>query len=80
MVHTDNAVAYKMWSESEATKSSTWREIKAVSVMLNSFGEIPKNMDVKGHSVSQSAIQIISLFSKVQVLQKIAMDIFSTCF
>ena len=66
-----NAGAYKIWSEGEATKSSTWREIKAVSVMLNAFCEIPKNKDVKWHSDSQSAIQIISVVSQVQVFQKL---------
>ena len=79
VVHTDNAVAHKMWSGSEATKSSTWREIKAVSVGLSAFGEILKNKVVKWHSDSQAAIKIISVGSQVQVLQEIAMDIFSTC-
>ena len=46
-VHTVNGVAHGQWSLAESSKSSTWRELKAVSNVLRSLLGILANSKVK---------------------------------
>ena len=43
-------VSHRMWSSSEAEKSSTWRELKAVDFALTSFKNSIQGKSVKWHS------------------------------
>jgi len=78
LVGTD-AVSYRMWEESEASKSSTWRELKAIEFALSSFVHLIKAKSVKWHSDNQSAVRILEIGSPKDELHTIAVNIFSFC-
>ena len=42
-------VSHRMWKSSEAEKSSTWRELKAVHFALTSFKDSVQGKSVKWH-------------------------------
>jgi hypothetical protein len=56
-------VMHKSWSEVEAVKSSTWRELKAIEFYTD----------------NQNAAGIVLKGSKIYELQMIALSIFNTC-
>lgn len=68
-----------MWSESERSKSSTYRELKAVFLALKSFSSFLTGGKVKVFSDNQNVVRIVHCGSSVNELQKIALDIFSFC-
>ena len=54
-------VSHRMWSSSEAEKSSTWRELKAVHFALTSFKNSVQGKSVKWHSDKQGVVCILSI-------------------
>ena len=56
-------VSHRMWSSSEAEKSSTWRELKAVHFALTSFKNSVQGKSVKWHSYNQGAVCIVDIGS-----------------
>ena len=50
---------HKTWLASEATKRSTWREVKAIELCLVSFLEIIKNSTITFYTDSQNAASVI---------------------
>ena len=72
-----NEVSYRMC---EATKSSTWRELKAVHFALTSFKEFVEGKSVKWHSDNQGAVRIVDIGSPNSELHSIALDIFHNGF
>ena len=67
-----------MWSAEEAQKSSSCRELKAISLGLESFLLL-----VKGHTIwytdNQSVSRIVEVGSMKEDLQRLALRIFSMC-
>ena len=47
MLYFHNTISHKLWSVEEAQKSSSYRELKAVSLGLESFLPL-----LKGHTIS----------------------------
>lgn len=72
-------VAHKMWSEGEASMSSTWRELKAIQYALYSFVHFLKGQSVHWFTDNQGAVSIIKNGSPKQHLHEIALDLFSFC-
>ena len=72
-------VSHRMWSSSEAEKSSTWRELKAVHFALTSFKNSAQGKSVKWHSDNQGAVRIVDIESPNAELHSIALDIFDFC-
>ena len=72
-------VSHRMWSSSEAEKSSTWRELKAVHFALTSFKNSVQGKSVKWHSDNQGAVRIVDIGSPNAELHSIALDIFDFC-
>ena len=70
-------VSQRMWSYSEAEKSSTWRELKAVHFALTSFKNSVQGKTVKWHSDNQGAVRIVDIGSPNTELHSI--DIFDFC-
>ena len=70
-------VSDRMWSSSEAEKSSTRRELKAVHFTLISFKNSVQGKSVKWHSDNQGAVRIVG--SPYTELHSIALDIFDFC-
>ena len=72
-------VAHGQWSQDESERSSTWRELQAVNVMLQAWGSVLRNEKVKWFTDSQNTARIISCGSRKEPLQQIALSIFGTC-
>ncbi|CAG2237876.1 unnamed protein product [Mytilus edulis] len=52
-------IAHRQWSVTEATKSSTWREIKAIELALDSFAKVLEHSSVTFFTDNQNAVSII---------------------
>ena len=74
------SIAHGQWSQYEATLSSTWRELKAVSLVLDWFATKLAGHRVKWFIDNQNVVRIVEAGSKKQHLQSIALSIFVTCF
>ena len=68
-------ICHKTWLDHEKVKSSTWREIKAIQLTLNSF-KVLKDCSVTVNTNNQNAVIIVEKGSKVSELQYLALDIF----
>ena len=73
-------VSHGQWSQAESQLSSTWRELRAVYLVLKSFAQ-----KLSGHTVTcltdnQGAVFIIRSGSKKEHLQDGALAIFELCF
>ena len=73
-------VAHGQWSEYEASLSSTWRELKAVALVLSSFASKLAGHRVKWFTDNQNVVHIVEAGSGKQHLQSIALNIFEMCF
>ena len=78
-VHFCNSVFQAFWSKEEAGKSSTYREIKAVFLALNSYKNLLRNKSVVWYSDSQNCVKIIGSGSFKPELQALATDIYLMC-
>ncbi|XP_063436370.1 uncharacterized protein LOC134717808 [Mytilus trossulus] len=74
-----NNVAHFMWDKSEKTKSSSWRELKAVSNILQSVHNQLSGKLVKIYTDNQNVTKIIRKGSMKSELQDIALDVFNIC-
>jgi hypothetical protein len=72
-------VMHKPWLPSKASKSSTWREIKAVELCVLAFLEKLRGSTVTFYTDSQNAASIILKGSRVPELQVLALIIFNSC-
>lgn len=68
------------WSVEQSGKSSTFRELLAILLVLQTSVERLKHKKVKIFSDSQSACRIVQVGSRIPELQTIAVDIFNICF
>ena len=73
------SVAHGMWSETERTQSSTWRELVAVSRVLSSLVPFLHSKHVKWFSDNKNVAIIVEKGSMKSNLQEIALDIFTLC-
>ena len=55
----DNMICYKNWSSDERLKSSTWTELTAVHLGLDSFKKFISCKSIYWFSDNQSAVHII---------------------
>jgi len=69
-------IANGQWSGEEAQQSSTWRELRAVSLVLESFGPKLQNERVKWFTDNQNVVRIVLCGSKKPILQREALAIF----
>ena len=70
-------MAQGLWTQDEATCSSTWRELRAVRMVLESLMEKLKNQRVRWFTDNQNVVRILQTGSKKQDLQCEALAIFS---
>ena len=75
----DKMICHKNWSSDERLKSSTWREMTAVHLGLDSFKKFIGCKSIYWFSDDQSAVHIMKNGSKKLALQAIAINIFQTC-
>ena len=74
-----NNIFHKMWSENEKSKSSTWREMKAIEQALITFKEVNKYKNIKWYTDNQNCVKIVRSGSMKEQLQKLTFSIFSLC-
>ena len=70
---------HKSWSEFEAVKCSTWRELKAIELSLFSFLHVLKNSTITCYTDNQNAADIVLKGSTIFELQMRALSMFNTC-
>lgn len=78
-VQKPNVVFHQNWSESEKGKSSTWRELKAVCLAIESYSNILHDQNIAWFTDNQNIVTIVHKGSKVKKLQVLALKIFSSC-
>lgn len=79
MLHFHNTIFHKLWSVDKALKSSSYRELKDVSLRLESFLPLLKRHIIKWYTDNQSVSRIVEVGSMKEDLQCLALRIFSMC-
>lgn len=79
LVTCDTEKSHAMWEHDESTRSSTWRELKALEFGLLSFKDNLASKTVKWFTDSQNVRAISQVGSRVQELQDIALNIYHIC-
>ncbi len=72
-------IAQGQWTVDEVSKSSTWREMKAIDQVMKSLVGNLSNQRVKWFTDNQAVARIATQGSMKQDLQSIALDIYDTC-
>ena len=80
MVELGNDVVHGQWSVDESGLSSTWRELKAVYLVLLSFASKLSSHTIKWLIDNQGIVHIINNGLRKEHLQDGATAIFETCF
>ena len=75
----DSKVVHYMWNDYEKMCSSTWREIKAILVILESLQTQLSGKLVKVYTDNQNAVRIICKGSMKEELHQLAMRVFGLC-
>ncbi len=73
-------VAHGLWTLEESTFSSTWRELQAIALVLESVAPKLSHTNVRWFTDNQNVVRIMSVGSKKKHLQEVAMKIFMLCF
>ena len=79
VVQLGNAVARGHWQEEDAGRSSTFRELKAIRLVLASFAHRLKFKECKHRTDNQNTCSIMCIGSNNQDLQQEAVRIFAIC-
>jgi len=79
LVEHGNLVANGQWSNEEASQSSTWRELRAVRCVLESFQRKFQEERICWFTDNQNVVRIIQHGSRKSALQVEALAIFSIC-
>ena len=75
----DGSVFHQNWSDEEASKSSTWRELQALVLALASFKEQLSNSNVNWYTDSLNVCSIIDKGSRIFELQILSVNVFEFC-
>ena len=79
VIAVEGKVFQQSWSEAESRESSTFRELKAVSMSLDSLVEELKFQTVSWFTDNQNVVSIVNKGSKIPELQSISLKIFQKC-
>ena len=73
-------VAHGHWDSIEVQQSSTWHELRAIRLVLESLmNKLQNNCTVKWFTDNQNVAHIIQVGSKTPLLQKEALLVFTLC-
>ena len=75
----EDKVFHQNWSEEESKKSSTFRELSAVSLSIDAFGDNLKSHTIARFTDNQNVVSIVNKGSKVAELQAVSLRIFEKC-
>ena len=70
-------VATGQWSQEDRQKSSTWRELRAVTLVLESVNKHLANQRVRWFTDNQNVVRILQVGSKKPNLQEEALKVFA---
>ena len=76
MVEHGGCIANGQWTREEAQQSSTWRELRVVRLVFESFGPQLQNERVKWFTDNQNVVRIVLCGSKKPILQQEALAVF----
>lgn len=79
MLDFHNTMSRKLWSVDEAQRSSSYRELKAVSLSQESFSPLLKGHTIKWYADNQSVSRIVKVGGMKEDLQCLTLRIFSMC-
>ena len=79
IVEHGNLIANGQWSAEETKSSSTWRELRAVKLVLESFQSKLSNERIRWLTDNQNVVRIVQYGSKNSTLQAEALAIFAIC-
>ena len=77
VVEHGSCVSYGQWTDSEASQSSTWRELAAVLQVLMGVAKKLANYRVRWFTDNQNVSRILTVGSKKAQLHELALKIFS---
>jgi len=69
MLEHGGQIANGQWSREEAMQSSTWRELRAVKMVLESFESKLQNERIRWFTNNQNVVRIVLNGSKKPALQ-----------
>lgn len=72
-------IVHRMWTKEDSRRSSTWRELKAMELTLDSFKVELEGKCVKVYTDNQNAARIIEVESMNKELHDIAFAIVKIC-
>ena len=75
----NKAIAHRMWAKHEVSKSSTWREIKAIHFSLLSFLPFLRHKRVFWHTDNKNTVSTVLKGGNKADIHSVALDIFSCC-
>lgn len=78
-VNINGAAAVGSWSEDEKVKSSTFRELRAIRLVLESYGKDLQGKEVCHRTDNKNAETIMSVGSRVPELQLEAVAVYKLC-
>ena len=79
MVEHGPQIAHSQWSAWEAQQSSTWRERKGVSTVLQSFASSLSDERIRWFTDNQNVVRILTYGSRKPLLQAEALAVFHLC-
>lgn len=79
IVEYSHLISSGMWYNDEVRAGSTWRELRAVRMVLESFQAKLMNERVPWLTDNQNVVRIVQYGSKTSDLPKEALSIFSIC-
>ena len=74
-----DCVSFEHWNEFEASQSSTFKELKALLYVLQSFSAALSHRKVDWLSDNQNTCRIVSVGTSKLELQALAIEIFEVC-
>lgn len=78
-VEIGSKVFHKMWNPVEKSCSSTWREMRAIELSLQSFSSSLTEKSLKWFTDNQNCVHIVQAGSMKEELQKLAFSIYTIC-
>jgi len=79
IVEHGSCVANGQWSQDKAAQSSTWRELRAVRYVLESFKTKLRNERIRWFTDNHNVVRIVQYGSSKPHLQAEALRILCTC-
>ena len=77
IVTLNNSEMFVPWAENEKSKSSTWRELKAVSLMCKAYKGEFANKRIKWYTDNANVVKIANHGSMVMDLQRLAIEVYN---